>query len=361
MFKSSASARLATEKLTLQLLTLLRFLPLPLLRGFGALLGWLLYGLMASRRHTVRVNLRLCFPAWSARAREQCVRQVFVHFMQSWLDRFWLWHGPQALLNQRLRIIALASPAQQGLPEGSLFKGQPTVIFAPHFFGLDAGWTALNRLTSQRMATIYSKQKNPALDAWVRAGRERCRAGAPPPLLIEHLASMRPALQALRRGEPLYLLPDMNYEPDDSFFLPFFGNTAATLPILARYAQLGGIGGHPAQVVPVITRMTRWGYEVQIHPPWQNYPSAAAPESSVDASSTDMAGKKAQAAQALLQDTLRMNRELEAWIAAMPAQYYWVHRRFKDQPRDASGKSGPNPYEAFHAYLQAQPKPQLKP
>jgi KDO2-lipid IV(A) lauroyltransferase len=31
-------------------------------------------------------------------------------------------------------------------------------------------------------------------------------------------------------------------------------------------------------------------------------------------------------------DTARMNRELEAAIRTMPAQYYWVHRRFKTRP-----------------------------
>ena len=27
-----------------------------------------------------------------------------------------------------------------------------------------------------------------------------------------------------------------------------------------------------------------------------------------------------------------MNRELQGYIDTMPAQYYWVHRRFKTRP-----------------------------
>jgi KDO2-lipid IV(A) lauroyltransferase len=32
-------------------------------------------------------------------------------------------------------------------------------------------------------------------------------------------------------------------------------------------------------------------------------------------------------------DTAEMNRRLEGFIETMPAQYYWVHKRFKDRPK----------------------------
>jgi KDO2-lipid IV(A) lauroyltransferase len=31
-------------------------------------------------------------------------------------------------------------------------------------------------------------------------------------------------------------------------------------------------------------------------------------------------------------DTLRMNQSIEHWINEDPAQYYWVHKRFKTRP-----------------------------
>lgn len=288
------------------LLQSLRFLPLRWLRGLGLLLGLLIYAALQDRRHTVRTNLKLCFPAWSQSQREAQVRQVFIFFMQSWLDRLWLWHSPQATLDQRLRIVAVGGQSGSGFAGSALDDVDPIVIFAPHFVGLDAGWTALNRLTSRRYATIYAAQKNKNVDAWVRSGRERTQSGAAP-LLIDHHAGVRPIIQAVRRGEPLYLLPDMNYEPRDSLFTPFFGVPAATLPVLPRYAKLG-----KAKVVPVVTRMTKSGYDIEIHPAWENYPSGD--------TEADLAA-----------DTLRMNQELERYVATMPAQYYWVHRRFKDQ------------------------------
>ena len=36
----------------------------------------------------------------------------------------------------------------------------------------------------------------------------------------------------------------------------------------------------------------------------------------------------------------RMNRELEAAIRTMPAQYYWVHKRFKTRPEGQASVYG---------------------
>lgn len=79
------------------------------------------------------------------------------------------------------------------------------------------------------------------------------------------------------------------------------------MPSLSRFAKLGR-----ARVLPVVTRMTPSGYEVEVHQAWDNFP-------------TD----DAQA------DTTLMNQRLEAYIQTMPAQYFWVHKRFKTRPENA--------------------------
>ncbi|WP_255034028.1 lipid A biosynthesis acyltransferase [Rhodoferax sp. TH121] len=275
----------------LKLLVLLGALPLPLLRGLGWVLGAMLYVLVPSRRHVVQTNLALCFPAWSsAERRRQCLL-TFVHFAQSWLDRGWLWHAPPSLVQARLQL--------NGALE-ALAGDTPTVLFAPHFMGLDAAWTALTQQVPRRFSTIYSPQLNPAVDAWVLAGRQRFGQAE----MVARLDGAKPIVAAVRRGEPLYLLPDMNFDPSESLFVPFYGVSAATVPSLSRFAKLGR-----AQVVPVVTRMTPKGYAIQVLPPWDNFPTAD-----------------------LEADTERMNSELQSYIDTMPAQYYWVHKRFKDRP-----------------------------
>lgn len=266
-------------------------LPLPLLRGLGRALGLLLYVGVAGRRRVVQTNLRLCFPHWSEAQRSRVTRQVFVAFAQAWLDRGWLWHAPEAVLRQRLSLSD---------PQGVLSSDQATVFFAPHFVGLDAGWTRLALEPQLRLQTIYTQQSNPAVDRWVRAGRARWGQVT----LYQRVDGVKRLIKSLREGVWLYLLPDMNFGAEESLFVPFYGVPAATVPSLPRFAALG-----QARVVPLLTTLTPQGYEVRVLPAWEDYPSP-----------------DVQA------DTALMNLRLQGWIDAQPEQYFWVHQRFKSRP-----------------------------
>ena len=270
---------------------LLARLPLPVLRALGAGLGRLLYALARRRRHIALVNLRLCYPDWSDARLHDVARRSFVLFSQAFFDRAWLWHAPPAVVRQRLRITGAT---------GDLTREGAVVMFAPHFYGMDAGGSAVMDQIERPACTIYSTQSNPAVDAWMRAGRLRFGQAT----LLSRQDGVKPIVRALREGKMLYLLPDMDLGPQDSIFVPFFGIPTATVPSLPRFAKLGG-----ARVVPVVTRLVPDGYEVRVHPAWQSYPS------------DDVRA-----------DTARMNAELQTWIDAMPEQYYWVHKRFKTRP-----------------------------
>ena len=270
---------------------LLAPLPLPVLRALGAGLGRLLYALARRRRHIALVNLRLCYPDWSDARLHDVARRSFVLFSQAFFDRAWLWHAPPAVVRRRLRITGATQDLTR---EGAV------VMFAPHFYGMDAGGSAVMDQIERPACTIYSTQSNPAVDAWMRAGRLRFGQAT----LLSRQDGVKPIVRALREGKMLYLLPDMDLGPQESIFVPFFGIPTATVPSLPRFAKLGG-----ARVVPVVTRLVPDGYEVRVHPAWQSYPS------------DDVAA-----------DTARMNAELQTWIDAMPEQYYWVHKRFKTRP-----------------------------
>jgi len=192
-------------------------LPLPWVRALGWLLGWLLYALVAARRHVVQTNLRLCFAHLPAAQLRTLTRQVFVHFAQSWLDRGWLWHGQPEVVRQRLHVCGAVD---------ELAGHDPVVIFAPHFVGLDAGWTALTQQLPRHFTTIYTDQANKVMDAWILAGRQRFGSAQ----LFGRTDGVQSIVTALRTGHPLYLLPDMNFGPHESVFVPFYGVAAATVP-----------------------------------------------------------------------------------------------------------------------------------
>lgn len=270
-------------------------LPLPWVRAMGRWLGLFLHAVVASRRKVVDTNLRLCFPQWSDEERRRVAREVFVHVAQSFLDRAWLWHADPGVV--RRRVVLTGAVRELG---GS----EPTIIFAPHFVGLDAGVTGLTQQLTRRMTGIYTRQSNPVVDAWVLQGRHRF-GGVP----MSREQGVRDLVASLRAGDLLYLLPDMNFGPEESIFVPFYGVQAATVPSLSRFARLGR-----ARVVPVVTRLTPTGYEVKVMEAWPGYPT-----------------KDLEA------DTALMNLRLQEYIAAMPSQYYWVHKRFKTRPPGEPG------------------------
>jgi len=79
--------------------------------------------------------------------------------------------------------------------------------------------------------------------------------------------------------------------------------------------RLAGLTG--AKIVPVVSRMTPEGYEVECYPAWENYP-------------TDD----------LEADVRRMNAFIEERAKEMPEQYFWAHKRYKTRP-----VGEPSPYK----------------
>ena len=269
----------------------LAFLPLPAIRALGTALGWILYTLIASRRRVVQANFLVCFPQLSNLERRRLALQTFVYFSQAWLDRAWLWHAPKPWVQRRVRLTGAVAELQ---------GTEPTVIFLPHFVGLDAAWVGMALAMPRASTTIYTDQSNKLVDQWILQGRQRFGHLR----LFGRIEGVKPIVAALRQGQPLYLLPDMDFGPDESVFVPFYGLPTATVPSLSRFARLGR-----AKVVPLLPRLTARGYDVQVLPAWSDFPSADP-----------------------VADTARMNATLQTYIDSMPAQYYWVHKRFKTRP-----------------------------
>jgi KDO2-lipid IV(A) lauroyltransferase len=188
----------------------------------------------------------------------------------------------------------------EGLEHWQAVRDRPVIWFAPHFVGLDMGGT---RLAAEFAASsMYSRQRNPVLDAILYHGRTRFVM----PRLLSRQDGLRPLVRAMREGLPFYYLPDMDFGLRDSVFVPFFGVTTATITGLSRIAKLAG-----AAVVPVVTRQLPGGqgYVLRFYPAWADFPTE-----DVEA------------------DVRRMNAFIEERVLEMPEQYHWLHKRFKTRP-----------------------------
>lgn len=271
---------------------LLHFLPLGLLARAGEALGMLFYALGAERRRVCLLNLSRCLPELAASERSALARRHFRAVGRSLLERGILWWAPR---NRIVRMVRLS-----GFENLRALAGHPVILLAPHFVGLDAGFT---RLTCEMdLAGIYAHQKSEVIDRLLLVGRTRFGHQR----TFARQDGVRGPLAALKEGFPFYYLPDQDYGPRDALFVPFFGVPAATITGLSRLARLAG-----ARVVPCVTRMLPGseGYEVTCYPAWDNFPTE------------DVAA-----------DTRRMNAFVEERVREMPEQYFWTHKRFKTRP-----------------------------
>jgi Kdo2-lipid IVA lauroyltransferase/acyltransferase len=274
------------------LLWLTRFLPLRVLAALGSGLGLVLYGIGEERRRVALVNLQLCFPDLAPQARARIARAHFQALARSILERGILWWSSAGAVRRLVRV--------EGEEHWRAVADRPIIVLAPHFIGCEMGGIRIH--LDHPMATMYSKQRDAALDAMLLHGRTRFNEAR----VYSRQDGIRPIVRALRAGMPLFYLPDMDFGSRDAVFVPFFGVPAATITALSRLAAISG-----AAVIPCITRQLpgAQGYVARLYPAWDDFPGA------------DVAA-----------DARRMNAFIEERVREMPEQYYWVHKRFKTRP-----------------------------
>jgi KDO2-lipid IV(A) lauroyltransferase len=274
---------------------LLQLFPLWFVAAVGNAVGSIFFWLIPERRMVTRLNLQKCFPAMDPAKREQLARSHFRAFCRTFLERGILWWSPRSRIERLVRI--------EGIEHLRAVKGKRTIVFAPHFVGLDA---TLSRLSCEfPVALMYSKQKDPLFDRLLYRGRSRFGGK-----MYSRQAGIKEGLRAIEGGALYYYLPDLDYGPKRAVFVPFFGVPAATvtgLSYISRQTQ--------AAVVPCVTRMLPGGggYVARFYPAWTDFPSG-------------------EDAAAVYADTRRMLAFIEERVLEMPEQYFWLHKRFKTRP-----------------------------
>ena len=114
-------------------------------------------------------------------------------------------------------------------------------------------------------------------------------------------------MRHLKTGGILYYSPDINAKQlnKNMAFAPFLGvPQAATYTTIGRLAKITG-----ARVLPCLVSMTDNGYQMSINPPLDN-----------------LVGAEKQIVAEII------NNVVGEHARQVPAQYLWLHRRFKTRP-----------------------------
>jgi Kdo2-lipid IVA lauroyltransferase/acyltransferase len=281
-------------RLLLAFFWLLHWLPLPLLAPLGRGLGRLLYRLATSRRNIAVRNIELCFPELSPDQRRDLVQEHFEWLGRALVERSLLWYASQQRLRRLIHVegdITLAERSER-----------PVMWLVPHFMALDVAGVATQLFQARQVASIYQEQSDEVMDAAMRRGRLRFDRGE----IFPRSDSAKPLIRAIRKGWAFFNLPDMDFGERDAAFVPFFGVAAATLLAPSRMARALDMVVQP---VVAETLPGGRGYRVRFLEPWTDFPSADP-----------------------WVDTVAMNHWIESEIRRNPAQYLWVHKRFKTRP-----------------------------
>jgi KDO2-lipid IV(A) lauroyltransferase len=282
-------------RLLLSLVWLLHWLPLGMQAAIGRGLGGVLYRFGRSRREVALRNLVLCMPELSLPARQALVQDHFRWLGRSLLERGLLWYASPERLRRLIHVEGDVHLAEN--------SDRPVMWLVPHFMALDVAGASTQLFQKRWVASIYQAQSNTVLDRAMRQGRLRFGGGE----VFSRFESALPLVRVVKKRQAAFFnLPDMDFGSKDAAFVPFFGVLAATLLAPSKLARSLNM-----QVQPVVAEALpgSQGYRVRFLPAWTDWP-------------TDDAEA----------DTRRMNEWIESEIRRNPAQYLWVHKRFKTRP-----------------------------
>lgn len=271
------------------LLWLLCLLPVPWLLWMGRGLGRGLGRALKSRRHVVRVNLRLCFPDLHEAALEQRVDEHFQALGTGLFESGLAWFASDARLRRHGEVRGLEHwNAVQA-------RGQGALLLTGHFTTLELGARYLC-LAGVKFHAMYRPINNGLIDFYMHRWRQ-ARSG----LYALPKDDLKKLVRALREGRAIWYGPDQALDTRHTVVVPFFGVPVVTVAATSRLAQMGR-----AAVLPYFPRHDGDRYVVEIQAPLADFPSG-----------DDVA------------DTLRVNQTIEQGVRLAPAEYFWVHRRFK--------------------------------
>lgn len=249
-----------------------------------------------------RVNLQLCFPELSDPAREKLLRESVHSIAMAIFETGIAWFWPKWRLRRLFRVTGLEHI------EAAQRDGQGALLLSLHLTTLEIGSGMLGTLFNYD--GMYRPHKNAVYD-YMQKSRRQAYCIPPPGELINNSTAIsrdnvRGMISRLRKGRMIWYAPDRDLGEKVSMFVPFFGVQAATVTATAKLAELGR-----ARIIPFSQRRlaNAKGYEVVIHPPFENFPSGDE-----------------------YQDALRVNQFTEAEIRKIPGQYFWAQPRFKSRP-----------------------------
>jgi len=280
------------------ILKMLSALPRRVARGFAAIVTRLLFSLQPRLQKTAAFNLRLAFPDWTDAQRKEVTRKMVrnLGWMAAEFVRF-----PRLSRENIEKVVILEG--HENFLEGQR-RGKGVLYLTGHIGAWELSSFA-HALYGYPLHYMARPLDNKRLDALVN--QYRCSSGNKP---IYKNESARVMLKILKDSGTIGILADQNTMPSEGVFVDFFGTTACTTTGLARVALHTG-----AAVVPGYAYWdeTIQKYRLRFEPPVELI-------------------RTGDTEHDVFENTQRFAKVIEGIIRKHPAQWVWVHKRWKTRP-----------------------------
>ena len=270
-------------------------LPLSLSRGFGRLLGTLLWRLPNQFRAASLRNVARCFPDLEPERQRQIVRKSLISTGLGVSEAGAMFHWSR----ERLGELEVECRGEE-LIEAGLSRGKGVIILGPHV----GNWEYLSHAVGVRwrVVALYRPPRVAELDAYIRRSRQHLGTTE---LVPADASGLRRVTRALRQGGVVGILPDQEPLKEHGVFAPFFGTPALTMTLVGRLVRKFD----PVVVFGVAVRSGAGKFRVRF---------TEAPEGLGDSDPVRAA--------------TRLNLGVELCVRACPEQYTWSYRRFRTRP-----------------------------
>jgi len=280
---------------------IVRFIPARHIYGFANVIASLGYKIASRQRKIALESLSIAFGSEKTQAEITCIaRDCFRQMAKSGVELMFLMDRP-SLLKQRITLVA-----EENLKD-ALSKGNGVILVSAHFGNFPLLLARLS-LEGYRVGGIMRHMRDSRVEKIFMDKRRRLGIktiySQPRNVCVEQ------TIKALRANEIVFIPIDQNFGTA-GVFVDFFGKKAATATgpvVLAQRTK--------AKIIPCfIVRQGDDTHNIIFEP------------------SLDLAQGKTPAETVSI-NIQRLTNIIEAYIRRYPAEWGWIHRRWKSRPGD---------------------------
>ena len=276
------------------------WLSLPNALALGRGLGWIFGNVLHHRRKDAAEALRRSFPEKSEKERTTILNQMYLNLGMNLAEEFRLPSVPKSYLEENILWEGEAYSREV------LAAGKGLLVLSAHLGNFDLLCAFAPKFDFPTTVITKRIKNNDLNQFWMDA---RSRFGLK---FVPAHNSYRQCLTALRKNEIVAFVLDQNMIDTEGVFVDFFDKKACTSPGLAYMSAQSG-----AAVVPVfMIRLDNGRHLIKALPAIPPPPDRK-PET-------------------ILTYTQLYTKVIEDIIREYPDQWFWIHRRWKTQPKEGS-------------------------